>query len=138
MRTFDFLNGLHDAANSIATPLLTLVQAVAFAAVFNFAACFLTIAFPSLQAVANTIGKRLIDKDLVTPGVVFGALIRASFWNVIIWLKGVPSSSSHALVNGRPWSTSAGSNTPQSRTYKTPVAVPKTRRSVRATAKAAS
>ena len=101
---FDYLNGLHDAANSIATVvatrLLTPVQAVAFAAVFNFAAYFLTIAFPSLQAVATTIGKGLIDKDLVTPGVVFGALIGASFWNVVTWLKGIPSSSSHALVGG--------------------------------------
>ena len=101
---FDYLNGLHDAANSIATVvatrLLSPVQAVAFAAVFNFAAYFLTIAFPSLQAVATTIGKGLIDKDLVTPGVVFGALIGASFWNVVTWLKGIPSSSSHALVGG--------------------------------------
>ena len=101
---FDYLNGLHDAANSIATVvttrLLTPVQAVAFAAVFNFAAYFLTIAFPGLQAVATTIGKGLIDKDLITPGVVFGALIGASFWNVVTWLKGIPSSSSHALVGG--------------------------------------
>lgn len=101
---FDYLNGLHDAANSIATVvatrLLSPVQAVAFAAVFNFAAYFLTIAFPSLQAVASTIGKGLIDKDIVTPGVVFGALMGASFWNVVTWLKGIPSSSSHALVGG--------------------------------------
>ena len=101
---FDYLNGLHDAANSIATVvatrLLTPVQAVAFAAVFNFAAYFLTILFPSLQAVANTIGKGLIDKDVITPGVVFGALMGASFWNIVTWLKGIPSSSSHALVGG--------------------------------------
>ena len=101
---FDFLNGLHDAANSIATVvatrLLKPVHAVAFAALFNFAAYFLTIAFPSLHAVADTIGKGLIDKELVTPAVVFGALIGAMFWNVVTWLKGIPSSSSHALVGG--------------------------------------
>src|SRR6201989_3050065 len=103
-RAFDFLNGLHDAANSIATVvatrLLKPVHAVAFAAVMNFAAYFLTITFPSLQAVADTIGKGLIDKNLVTPGVVFGALVGAMFWNVVTWLKGIPSSSSHALVGG--------------------------------------
>ena len=101
---FDFLNGLHDAANSIATVvatrLLKPVQAVLFAAAFNFAAYFLTIAFPALHAVADTIGKGLIDKDLVTPAVIFGALIGAMFWNVVTWMKGIPSSSSHALVGG--------------------------------------
>lgn len=101
---FDFLNGLHDAANSIATVVATRllgpVQAVAFAAFFNFAAYFLTLAWPELHKVAETIGKGLIDKDLVTPGVVFGALIGAMFWNVVTWLKGIPSSSSHALVGG--------------------------------------
>src|SRR4051812_18050602 len=101
---FDFLNGLHDAANSIATVvatrLLSPFQAVAFAAFFNFAAYFLSLAVPSLHKVADTIGKGLIDKDLVTPSVVFGALIGAMFWNVVTWLKGIPSSSSHALVGG--------------------------------------
>ncbi|MFV0622876.1 anion permease [Sphingomonas sp. ac-8] len=101
---FDFLNGLHDAANSIATVvatrLLRPVHAVAFAAVFNFAAYFLTIAFPGLHKVADTIGQGLIDKNLITPAVVFGALIGAMFWNVVTWLKGLPSSSSHALVGG--------------------------------------
>src|SRR3954467_4344656 len=101
---FDFLNGLHDAANSIATAvatrLLRPVQAVAFAAFFNFAAYFLTLAYPQLHAVADTIGKGLIDKDLITPAVVFGALVGAKFWNVVTWLKGIPSSSSHALVGG--------------------------------------
>ncbi len=101
---FDFLNGLHDAANSIATVvatrLLTPVKAVIFAAFFNFAAYFLSLAVPELHKVADTIGKGLIDKDLVTPGVVFGALIGAMFWNVVTWLKGIPSSSSHALVGG--------------------------------------
>jgi PiT family inorganic phosphate transporter len=101
---FDFLNGLHDAANSIATVvatrLLTPLQAVAFAAFFNFAAYFVTIAVPRLAAVASTVGQGLIDKDLVTPGVIFGALVGAMFWNVLTWLRGIPSSSSHALVGG--------------------------------------
>lgn len=101
---FDFLNGLHDAANSIATVvatrLLTPVKAVAFAAFFNFAAYFLSVVFPSLHKVAETIGKGIIDKDLVTPSVVFGALVGAMFWNVVTWWRGIPSSSSHALVGG--------------------------------------
>ncbi len=101
---FDFLNGLHDAANSIATvvatKLLKPVQAVMFAAFFNFAAYFLTLVWPQLHAVADTIGKGLINKDLVTPSVVFGALVGAMFWNVVTWMKGIPSSSSHALVGG--------------------------------------
>ncbi|MEP6982870.1 MAG: inorganic phosphate transporter, partial [Sphingomicrobium sp.] len=56
--------------------------------------------WPQLHKVADTIGKGLIDKDLVTPAVVFGALVGAMFWNVVTWLKGIPSSSSHALVGG--------------------------------------
>ena len=55
---------------------------------------------PELHKVADTIGKGIIDKDLVTPAVVFGALVGAMFWNVVTWLKGIPSSSSHALVGG--------------------------------------
>ena len=101
---FDYLNGLHDAANSIATVVATRLlgpaQAVAFAAFFNFAAYFLTLAFPALHKVADTVGKGLIDQDLVTPSAVFSALTGAMFWNVITWLKGIPSSSSHALVGG--------------------------------------
>ena len=96
---FDFLNGLHDAANSIATVvstrLLSPVWAVAFAAVGNFAAYWLVPLH-----VADTIGKGIINKDMVTPGVVFGALVGAMFWNVVTWLKGIPSSSSHALLGG--------------------------------------
>ena len=91
-RQFD-RHGRRDAA---ARP----VKAVAFAAFFNFAAYFLTLAFPALHKVADTIGKGLIDKDLVTPAVVFGALVGAMFWNVVTWLKGIPSSSSHALIGG--------------------------------------
>src|SRR5438874_8078019 len=101
---FDFLNGLHDAANSIATVvgtrLISPVGAVAFAAFFNFAAYFLALQWPQLHKVADTIGKGLIDKDLVTPAVVFGALVGAMFWNIVTWFKGIPSSSSHALVGG--------------------------------------
>jgi PiT family inorganic phosphate transporter len=101
---FDFLNGLHDAANSIATVvgtrLISPVGAVAFAAFFNFAAYFLALQWPQLHRVASTIGQGLIDKDLVTPAVVFGALVGAMFWNVVTWVKGIPSSSSHALVGG--------------------------------------
>ncbi len=101
---FDFLNGLHDAANSIATVvatrLLSPLQAVAWAGFFNFSAYFLTLYNPQLQKVAETIGKGIIDKDVVTPAVVFGALGGAMFWNVLTWIKGIPSSSSHALVGG--------------------------------------
>ena len=101
---FDFLNGLHDAANSIATVvgtrLISPVAAVGFAAFFNFAAFFLALQWPALHKVADTIGKGLVDKDLVTPAVVFGALVGAMFWNVVTWVKGIPSSSSHALVGG--------------------------------------
>jgi inorganic phosphate transporter, PiT family len=96
---FDFLNGLHDAANSIATVvstrLLSPMAAVLFAAAGNFAAYWLV----GLH-VADTIGKGIIDKDMVTPAVVFGALIGAMFWNVVTWIKGIPSSSSHALIGG--------------------------------------
>ncbi len=96
---FDFLNGLHDAANSIATVvstrLLSPVNAVLFAAVGNFAAFWLV----GLH-VAETVGKGIINKDAVTPAVVFGALIGAMFWNIVTWLKGIPSSSSHALIGG--------------------------------------
>ncbi|HEX2804354.1 MAG TPA: inorganic phosphate transporter [Sphingomicrobium sp.] len=101
---FDFLNGLHDAANSIATVvatrLLSPLAAVGFAAFFNFAAYFLALAVPQLHKVAETVGAGLIDKNLVTPAVVFGALGGAMFWNIVTWLKGIPSSSSHALVGG--------------------------------------
>jgi len=96
---FDFLNGLHDAANSIATVvstrLLSPVHAVLFAAFFNFAAYW---GFG--LKVAETVGKGIIDKDIVNPQVIFGALVGAMFWNVVTWWKGIPSSSSHALIGG--------------------------------------
>ncbi|HEY0598727.1 inorganic phosphate transporter [Brevundimonas sp.] len=96
---FDFLNGLHDAANSIATIVATRVlppiYAVGWAAFFNFIA-FL---FFGLH-VANTIGKGIIDPAIISDQVIFGALMGAISWNVITWLAGIPSSSSHALIGG--------------------------------------
>ena len=96
---FDLLNGLHDAANSIATVVSTRVLspqvAVAWAAFFNFIA-FL---FFGLH-VAETIGKGIVSADIIDPAVVFGALMGAIVWNVITWLLGIPSSSSHALIGG--------------------------------------
>ena len=96
---FDFLNGLHDAANSIATVVSTRVLsprvAVVWAAFFNFIA-FL---FFGLH-VANTVGKGIISADIVSDAVIFGALGGAISWNVITWLAGIPSSSSHALIGG--------------------------------------
>jgi PiT family inorganic phosphate transporter len=96
---FDFLNGVHDAANSIATIVSTRVlkprYAVAWAAFFNFVA-FL---FFGLH-VAKTIGAGIIDVDLVTDRLIFGALMGAIAWNIITWVAGIPSSSSHALVGG--------------------------------------
>lgn len=96
---FDFLNGLHDAANSIATVvstrLLSPVTAVVFAAFFNFAAYW----FFGVK-VAETVGKGIIDKDIINPQIIFGALMGAMVWNIVTWWKGIPSSSSHALVGG--------------------------------------
>src|SRR5215216_4584717 len=96
---FDFLNGLHDAANSIATIVSTRVlrpqYAVAWAAFFNFIA-FL---FFGLH-VAQTVGKGIVAADVVNAQVVFGALMGAIIWNVVTWLGGIPSSSSHALIGG--------------------------------------
>jgi PiT family inorganic phosphate transporter len=96
---FDFINGLHDAANSIATVVSTRVltpqMAVAWAAFFNVIA-FLFIGLH----VAETIGKGIVDPAIVNPAVVFGALAGAILWNVITWYLGLPSSSSHALVGG--------------------------------------
>src|SRR5258705_12878725 len=96
---FDFLNGFHDAANSIATVVSTRVLrphwAVAWASFFNFIA-FLVFG----AAVAATIGKGIIDAKIVDHYVVFGALIGAITWNVITWYYGIPSSSSHALIGG--------------------------------------
>jgi len=96
---FDFMNGFHDAANSIATVVSTRVlkpyQAVMLAAIFNFVALFVF----QLQ-VATTIGRGIIDQGVVDHYLVFGALIGAIAWNVITWWYGIPSSSSHALIGG--------------------------------------
>ncbi len=96
---FDFLNGFHDAANSIATVVGTRVlrplQAVTMAAVANFAGPFLFGV-----AVATTIGKGIIDPNFVTLNIIIGALAGAIIWDIITWLLGLPTSSSHALIGG--------------------------------------
>jgi PiT family inorganic phosphate transporter len=96
---FDFMNGLHDAANSIATVVSTGVlkphHAVAFAAFFNFVAIFIFH-----LKVAATVGKGIVDPSVVDHYVVFGALVGAISWNAITWFFGLPSSSSHALIGG--------------------------------------
>ena len=96
---FDFMNGFHDAANSIATVVSTGVlrpgQAVLFAAFFNFVAIFIFH-----LSVATTVGKGIVQPGIVDTHVVFGALIGAITWNLITWYYGIPSSSSHALIGG--------------------------------------
>ncbi|MBY0466068.1 MAG: inorganic phosphate transporter, partial [Burkholderiales bacterium] len=96
---FDFMNGFHDAANSIATVVSTGVlkpaQAVAFAAFFNFIAIFIF-----KLSVAATVGKGIVMPGVVDVHVVFGALVGAITWNAITWYYGIPSSSSHALIGG--------------------------------------
>ena len=96
---FDFMNGFHDAANSIATVVSTGVlrptQAVVFAAFFNFVAIFIFH-----LSVAATVGKGIAQPGVVDVHVVFGALIGAITWNVLTWYYGIPSSSSHALIGG--------------------------------------
>ena len=96
---FDFMNGFHDAANSIATVVSTRVlepyQAVMLAAVFNVVALFVF-----QLKVATTIGRGIIDQGIVDHYLIFGALIGAIAWNIITWYYGIPSSSSHALIGG--------------------------------------
>jgi len=96
---FDFVNGFHDSANSIATVVGTRVlspfAAVLWAATFNFAALFVVG-----TAVAKTVGKGMIDVEIVTPSVILGGLLGAIAWNLITWYWGLPSSSSHALLGG--------------------------------------
>ena len=96
---FDFINGFHDAANSIATIVATRVltpgQAVVWAATFNFLA-----AFGFGTAVAKTVGSGMIDLQVVTSAVIFGGLAGAIIWDLITWYYGLPTSSSHALVGG--------------------------------------
>ncbi|MDM8355720.1 inorganic phosphate transporter [Pandoraea communis] len=96
---FDFMNGFHDAANSIATVVSTGVlkphQAVAFAAMFNIIALFVFH-----LKVAATVGKGTVHPEIVDHYVIFGALVGAIAWNIITWYYGIPSSSSHALIGG--------------------------------------
>lgn len=96
---FDFLNGLHDAANSISTIVSTRVlrpqYAVAWAAFFNFIAFF----FFGLH-VASTVGSGIVDQHIVDDRLIFAALSGAIIWNIVTWLVGIPSSSSHALIGG--------------------------------------
>ncbi len=96
---FDFMNGFHDAANSIATVVSTGVlkpgQAILFAAFFNVVAIFIF-----QLSVAATVGKGIVQPGVVDTHVVFGALLGAITWNVITWYYGIPSSSSHALIGG--------------------------------------
>jgi PiT family inorganic phosphate transporter len=96
---FDYINGFHDAANSIATIVATRVltpfQAVLWATFFNFAAAFL---FGT--AVAKTVGRGFVDLDLVTPYVILAGLSGAIVWDLITWWLGLPTSSSHALIGG--------------------------------------
>src|SRR5437867_10758507 len=96
---FDYINGFHDAANSIATVVSTRVlspgKAVIWAAFFNFIAAF---AFGT--AVARTVGAGMIDINIVTFAVIFGGLTGAIIWDLITWYFGLPTSSSHALVGG--------------------------------------
>jgi PiT family inorganic phosphate transporter len=96
---FDFINGFHDSANSIATVVATRVltpgAAVIWAAFFNFVAAFLVG-----TAVAKTIGKGLVEPSVLDPNVILAALTGAIVWNLITWWLGLPSSSSHALMGG--------------------------------------
>src|SRR3954451_19385397 len=96
---FDFLNGFHDAANSIATIVSTRVltpgKAVIWAAFFNFVA-----AFTFGTAVAKTVGSGMVDVKIVTFAVIFAGLTGAIVWDLITWYYGLPTSSSHALIGG--------------------------------------
>src|SRR5437016_2084799 len=97
--SFDFINGFHDAASSIATVVSTRVlspaQAVVWAAFFNFVA-----AFTFGTAVAKTLGNGMIDISAVTFAVIFGGLVGAIVWDIITWYFGLPTSSSYALIGG--------------------------------------
>src|SRR5471032_2608891 len=96
---FDYINGFHDAANSIATVVSTRVlspgQAVIWAAFFNFVA-----AFTFGTAVAKTVGSGMVDVKIVTFAVIFAGLTGAIIWDLITWYFGLPTSSSHALIGG--------------------------------------
>src|SRR5437667_5869792 len=95
---FEYTNGFHDAANAIATVVSTKVltprQAIIMAAIFNLTGALLG------GAVASTVGKGLVDTNIVTLATVLCALISAFAWNIVTWWVGLPSSSSHALIGG--------------------------------------
>ncbi len=95
---FEYINGFHDAANAIATVVSTKVltprQAIALAAFFNLTGALMG------TAVASTIGKGMVDPEVVTMPTIFCALLSAIVWNLITWWLGLPSSSSHALIGG--------------------------------------
>src|ERR1044072_260737 len=95
---FEYINGFHDAANAIATVISTRVltprQAITMAAFFNLTGALMG------TAVASTIGKGIVGLKVVTMGAILCALIGAIVWNIITWLLGLPSSSSHALIGG--------------------------------------
>src|SRR6266566_5134560 len=100
---FDFINGFHDAANSIATivstKVLTPFQAVIWAAIFNFAAFFISKYVIGEFKIGNTIANS-VNKEFITLGVIFSGLIAAVAWNLLTWWFGIPSSSSHTLLGG--------------------------------------
>lgn len=100
---FDFINGFHDAANSIATivstKVLTPFQAVVWAAIFNFAAFFIFKDHGVADTVSKTVNSKVIDKNIMLI-VVFSGLIAAIIWNLLTWWFGIPSSSSHTLIGG--------------------------------------
>src|SRR5919112_5124673 len=95
---FDFTNGFHDTANSVATSISTRAMsprvAVSLAAILNFVGAFLSL------EVAATIASGIVDADLITPPIVFAGLVGAIAWNLATWYFGLPSSSSHALIGG--------------------------------------
>src|SRR6478735_8108593 len=100
---FDYINGFHDAANSIATvvstKVLTPFQAVLWAALFNFAAFFISKYWIGEFKIGNTVAK-WVNEDFITLEVVFAGLIAAIAWNLLTWWFGIPSSSSHTLMGG--------------------------------------
>src|ERR1700749_2299625 len=111
---FDYINGFHDAANSIATvvstKVLTPFQAVLWAALFNFAAFFISKYLIGEFKIGNTIANS-VNKDFITLEVIFSGLIGAIAWNLLTWWFGIPSSSSHTLIGGVIGATIAGGGT---------------------------
>ena len=100
---FDFINGFHDAANSIATivstKVLTPFQAVLWAAFFNFVAFFIAKYIIGGFGIANTVSKTVVEEFITLP-IILSGVIAAIAWNLITWWKGIPSSSSHTLIGG--------------------------------------